>query len=316
MESKLQLLKPRTLGDVINDMFVFVRQNLGSLWRTILILVMPFALLSGLFFTSYMSSISSFSRNSISGSEFQLSGMTSLFANVFLVFVGSMLAYIFMHLLVIQLFLQYEQPGDNLPGVKDLLNGVKNSLLRFIGFNLLAFCILIGAYLLIILFFVLIAKAAGIAVSIFLGLALLVGFMYAAVAFSMVPFIYMRERNGFFNAISRSFYLIKGFWWQTFGIIFLTAIIIYFGFIICAIPFYTMFAVSLLHSVKNGMPLVYETSVWSALAGALMMCGGTLLNTLLFAAVIVQYYSLTERKDGESTMRQIESIGEEVNPAI
>jgi hypothetical protein len=72
----------------------------------------------------------------------------------------------------------------------------------------------------------------------------------------------------------------------------------------------------MLHSIKSGMAPVYETTIWSALAGAFMMCGSTLLYTLMYAAIIIQYYSLTERKDGESTMRQIESIGEAGNAAI
>lgn len=307
MENKIQLLKPRNFGDVMNETFAFVRQVFVPLIQVIIYLVLPVLIVGSYFYARYMSSIMS-----IMGNTDPLAARQAVMnsaANIFIGMGGIMLASILLYLAVIETFLKYEASSDGKITATDIFDGMKKDFFAFIGYLILFSLILFLVMLVLIGLTVAVFSMGSKVVGVLLGFALFFGFFYLMFTVAFTPFIYMRERNGIIEAMSRAFYLIKGHWWQTFGIFFATYMVVYLASLVFIIPFYAIFFTGIMHGIKNGGAPSFEMGTWGTISLMFMFCGMFVLSCLIHMSLTIQYYSLVERKDGVDVMQQIENLG-------
>jgi len=143
----------------------------------------------------------------------------------------------------------------------------------------------------------------------FLGLAC--ALVYLLISASLVFIIRANERLGFFEALTRSFKLVRNKWWSTFGLI----IILYFimGVIsyIPLIPMYAALFINTMHSVEAN-PFETSTSweLWTTVFFTAYYLLQMLLNTLPQIGIAFQYYNLVELKEAKSLLSDIGTIGQ------
>ena len=121
------------------------------------------------------------------------------------------------------------------------------------------------------------------------------------------------EDLGATAALRRSFYLIRGKWWSTFGLGFIMVMIQSFMGYMFAIPMYGLMMLDILQLTKTG------TSSGSSLpmqAATLLYAGGAvLLLTLPLLAMSFQYFNLAERRDNIGARQQLAQLGQLAAPA-
>lgn len=114
------------------------------------------------------------------------------------------------------------------------------------------------------------------------------------------------------QALSRSFYLIKGKWWSTFGLLMIMAIIQSMMSYLFAIPMYGLLMMDMLQLTKTG------ASTGSSLpmqAATLLYAGSAvLLLALPLLAMAFQYFNLAERRDSIGARQQLALLGQSAAP--
>lgn len=134
--------------------------------------------------------------------------------------------------------------------------------------------------------------------AVYVGNVMLVGFMVA-----------ITERQYFFGGISRTFSLIKGRWWKTFGVNFI-------AFLIVVVPY--MIGMAIMSSMMLVSMKGSGTMDSSAAPSGIFMLIGVVINSLIVALVfpvfssvtLVHYNSLRCEKESFDLEKSIETIGE------
>ncbi|HEY9008193.1 MAG TPA: hypothetical protein VIM75_18760 [Ohtaekwangia sp.] len=129
---------------------------------------------------------------------------------------------------------------------------------------------------------------------------------------SLVFIIRESEHIGFFDGLSRLFYLVKNKMWSTAGIGFINTLIQSTVSFIFFLPWYISFIVSMLHQAKGE---VYEEpggvmAAVNSLFLILYFVCNTLLYSLPLVALAFQYYNLVELKESKGLMSSIETFGQ------
>ncbi|UOQ65227.1 hypothetical protein [Hymenobacter volaticus] len=147
---------------------------------------------------------------------------------------------------------------------------------------------------------------SGIAMGILIALGsvlLVVPGMYLAIGLSFVWTVQVLENNSVSQGISRSLYLIKGYWWSTFGLMFIMSIILGLLAMIFQVPYLFTFVGKLLHwsFVSSDVLMVASTMLASV--------GQMFLYSMLFIALLFQYFNLVEKKEGLGMRNLVASLG-------
>lgn len=147
---------------------------------------------------------------------------------------------------------------------------------------------------------------SGIAMGILIALGsvlLVVPGMYLAIGLSFVWAVQVLENNSVSQGLSRSLYLVKGYWWSTFGLLFVMSIILGLLAMIFQVPYLLTFVGKLLHwsFVSSDVLMVASTMLASV--------GQMLLYSMLFIALLFQYFNLVEKKEGLGMRNLVASLG-------
>ena len=102
----------------------------------------------------------------------------------------------------------------------------------------------------------------GVGVGILLGIAALVLVVWVSIRLLLAPVALMLETAGVVTSMRRSWTLVRGAWWRTFGIYLLGSILAGIVSSVLAVPFTIVGAILSLGSIQNGtLPLGYTLSV-------------------------------------------------------
>ena len=138
--------------------------------------------------------------------------------------------------------------------------------------------------------------------------------IYLSVAMSKVFFIMIYERENVFNAISRSFNLISGKWWSTFGLLIVCYLIQSVISFVLVLPTYVVHVVALYHTLQDGLAS-FQLSTWESVLSIVLtsisLIGANLLYAISLIAIAFQYFNLVEMKEGAGLMQEIEQMGKE-----
>jgi hypothetical protein len=141
--------------------------------------------------------------------------------------------------------------------------------------------------------------------------------IYLMVVLALAIPIMFFEGNGIFDAISRSFKLIKGKWWSTFGLLFVASILMYAVSMIFILPFYVFYFLSIFTLVEETGVTTDLSSWWfqggMTLSVMFMFLGSFLTYSIPMVALSFQFFNLVERQESVGLMSEIEQLDSE-NP--
>ncbi len=284
MFQKIELRRTRDFSEKINATFEFIRQNIKPLAKSLIYISGPFILLQGFFNGFYQ-------KQALGGGGLGALDIFNTSSDLVmwlgLTYIFLLLGYISSIIVVYEFMRLYEtKQSPETIDVPEVWEGVKENYLPMFGASIVIFFLVVFAMILLIL--------PGI---------------YVAVAFSLVAPIMIIEKKGMGEALSRCFKLITEKWWSTFGLIFVTSIIVGVMGLIFVIPQSVFSAIFLLHSkeVADQMPMWQQAGM--VISSMFYSIGANLLQAIVFVAIAFQFYNLIERKEAKGLMSKLESFG-------
>ncbi|ALI98594.1 hypothetical protein [Rufibacter tibetensis] len=280
----IELREERDLGQKLNATFTFLRQNFKPLAKCVLLYVVPFALLAGIFSGIYQSTqLAELGRNVRYGS---LGAYT--FANtvnsvpywVSLFF--SLVSFVLLCLAIYSYMLEYLRHEGEVEPLA-VWEGIKHNFVSVLY------------------------SAVGVGVLCGLATLLLVlPGIYVMVALSMFAIVMLTEEIGFIDAVERCFYLVKGHWWPAFGFLFLVFLLQGVIGFVASLPAIVVYVLRILE-LPGG-----ESDLLLIAASSFTTIISLILYVIAITAVGFLYFDLVERKDGVGLLEQVNKIGAQV----
>lgn len=286
-ENKIELYKTRDFGQKLNATIEYIRYNLGSLIKLVLIVVVPLGLFFSIFFSNIFGTIIGMSAQPDMSDAEAVGMMGSLGINYMLTIVLSMVTY---SLMVSSIFIYMKKVDEGeSPEVMEVLKIALGKVPGLIGLGIL------------------------VAMVSFLGmLFFVIPGIYLAVALSLAYPIYIFEEIGITDAFSKAFKLIRDKWWSTFGLLFVASMIAGMVSYVFVIPGYLLMFSKLFSNIgeaqdPNAMAEMF--SGWYTSAGlAIMMIGSYITYIIPIIALAFQYFNLSERQEGTGLRSQIQDF--------
>jgi hypothetical protein len=311
----IEFQRTRDFSRKMNATFEFIKQNFKPLFKSILFIAGPPALIGSMMMGSFMGDFMSLTQNMANNA-----GNPEAFSNYFisvsfwlqlvLTFVFLLISGVVTMATINNYILMYGEKKSNQIEVSEVWEMVRSTFWTYLGSTLLFFILFVAAYLLTI-----IPAALLMVGSPFIGFLLIFGFIiflfYLAISFALTFFIQAYEKKNFFSAIIRSNKLVRGKWWSTFGLIIILSLIVSTVSYIFIIPWYIVTIADTLHNTTTGV--VKETSTtWEVLTivfFTLYYLAQFTLATLPNVGIAFQYFNLVELKESKGLMDQIETLG-------
>jgi len=295
--NKIELRELRDFGQKFNAVFTFVQSNFKSFFKVIGLTVGPLTLIGGFFFGLFYTNIFAITGMTNSGDSMNvLSMMSNLIISYF--FLG--IASLWMMIAVYSFMAEYESGNENIT-IEAVWKRGKSKILPTIGFSflsLLAIGFFVGIFALL---------PGSHALWIFLRvMIILVGVLYVLFSLTLVVPNMVIEDAGLFESIERSFKLIKGKWWSTFGLFAVMNMVASFSTVVFAIPFYIALIVKIVLHTSGGDTL-------TVIGSCILFLGSFLMTTLPTLAIGFQYFNLVERKYGTGLLKKIDQLGKQVD---
>ena len=293
-QQKVDLLVPRDFGSLLQDSIQFFIENFKPLGKAILMYAGPLMLIQGIALGLYQSKILQIQQEAISNPSdasdpFAVFGdlMQSFFTTEFWVStLFGLLVYAMLISLVNHYLILYLDKGPGNFNEEDLRSGAFSDF----GTNLLA--IVVTGILL------------GIAAMFFVFPAI-----YVFVPLSLIFMTMKYEQIGMGAALSRTFTLVKGHWWQTFGLIFILSILVAMVAFIFQIPL-TLSSFTSLLGIE-----AFSSKTFMIVAGLVATVGRGVLQAVVIIGIGLQFFNILGLSgDGNSLEDRIDEIGREFSP--
>jgi hypothetical protein len=279
-----ELRKIRDLGDVINDTFLFAKQNLKPLLKA-------YVVICGFFIVASLASNLVNQANILSNMEDgYIYSRGDIFANFlnplyFVAMLLTLLTHIFVQLVAISYIAAYASKGGQAATVAEVWGFVKYYFFRVLGSSIVV----------------------GFLVGIAFLFCLIPGF-YLWPMLSLVIPIMVVENGGLNYAMTRSFRLVKDNYWMTLGVLFVMLIIVVACSMVLELPI-SIFTIGSLFA--TGHKLSFTGTMLTVIAGHICI----VFYMLIYIAITLNYYSLVEKKEGTGLMERIDSLGQKDNNA-
>lgn len=283
MLQKIEFKKVRDFGEIINDMFRFVRDNFKPLFK-VFIYLCGFFILTGII-VSVMQQMHLQSVPKRVGSAFGFANLLDAFSwNYFLVLFVSIGSYTAITVSTLSFISLYIQKGKEAPSPEEVW-----AYFKYYYFRTFLSSIIIS------LFFCLAFAAC------------LVPGIYVFPAMSIFFPIMILENANFQYTFSRSFRLLKDQWWTTAGVILVIWVITYACMTFASLPGV------ILTMIGTFIPSIKE---WNTL----LIIIGTILQQLSYVFLMIPvigvalcYFNLVEIQESAGLMDRIDQFGEKKN---
>lgn len=305
----------RDFSRKMNVTFEFAKQNFKPLAKSILVIAGPPILIASLFMGTFVGDIFSFS--ALTAQNGSADAMTDKFLSAqFWMQIGVMMIFFLISgvtaiATVNNYLVLYEEKKSNKIEVHEVWERVRQSF--WMNFGTMILFGLLGLVSYFILAVPMVVLAAISPWLIFFGFIIMFcGIFYVFVGASMVFIIRTYEKIGFFDALMRSFKLIQGKWWSTFGLLFILSMVV--GMVSYAIimPWYIVTITNTIHDVSSGS--VGEPSETYQVMTTVVFSVYYLVQMVLYAfpniGLAFQYFNLVERRESRGLMNQISAIGQ------
>ena len=276
----IELRKQRDFSAVISTGFQFIRVNWKTLYRPLVFIALPVYIVASLLFGSFFRT--AFTHQA--GGVPSLGMMVPLLLGYALLIVSLLLMYT-----MVFEYMRFYMLNKGLPPTTgQLLREVRKELLAYFANALLAGLIAMAGMLLCIL------------PGIWLG-----------IVFVVVLPLRAFERADVGDCISRSFVLVKGHWWMTFGLVTVLSVlislisyIVYLPFMLIA-GFGTLSGLQGMHAATEiGSRMAWLMTLFMVLAGVVSV----ILQPFLQVSIGLHALSLIEEKEGRGLMQRVDDI--------
>lgn len=309
MKAKVELRQARDFGEIVSDSILFVRQNWKPLLKAYFVFCGFFIAANIVFSILFQLKMVSVHKELINGSA---ASPTAIFnIQYFLLLIFSFFNIISLLLTTICFISLYNEKNNEAPSLQEIWAYYKYYFLRATGsFILLGLIALVAIIILMIPSFLVmfaIGRLVGTFVAVFLITLPLVYFMTVLTLFYPIMII---ENGGFGFAFGKCFKLIKGRWWNTFGVLFVNAIIVYAAYLLIMIPF-------ALFSGGTLTFLAYNVSLAVTILYTVATSAMQIINILPLVATSTAYFSYVEEKESVGLMERIDNIdlgGDDLDP--
>jgi len=284
---KVTLFKVRNFGEIFNDTFSFIRQNLWPLVRPSIIIAGPLFFLSGLFLGSGMGQYYKTALGSVGEDvtdfgamdSFSMDMVVSYGIGYFFIIVG----YVLFIAIINSYIILYRGSGNGTYEITTTM--VWQEAKKHLGWLMFTF----------------------IVVSFLIGIGFifcLIPGIFLSVPLSLIFILRMEERKlSLGEALKKCFKLTENYWWLTFGIILLLSLI--YSLVGSTISLPVSFL--LMGSAFLDAGLI-DTVAQSLLMGITHLFT-FLLSGILYVGIAITYYSHRERMEGISLANKIDSLG-------
>lgn len=315
----IEFHRARDFSKKLNVTFEFLKQNFKSLTKSILFISGPPILMGSLLMGSFVAEIFNLAQLGIdspdSGESLETFFTSAnfwlkmIFGFLFILISGvSSLSVINNYILL------YGEKQSNQIEVNEVWTKVKQTFWMYLGTTILFAFLIMAVYLILLLPMFLLSAISPFLVG-FGVIGMIVGIIYFFFGASFTFFIRAYEKKGFIDAIRRSFYLVHGKWWSTFGLLFILTLIVSTISYLFIIPWYIMTVVSALHDT-TGNPFADPSNSWKVitlLSFTLYYLAQMVLYSLPNIGIAFQYFNLVELKEARGLMSEIESLGTDSN---
>lgn len=291
---KIDFYKARDFGQTVSVTFEFLRNNLKSLGKPLLLISGPFFILSGIFTGLSRQTIFSAGMVPFSPAQFSLTLIISL---IFL-----LAGMILLTTIVYNYILLYLDDEDKIFEIETIWSKSKRYILKIIGFSIGLFLIL---FLFIIPFIVTLASG-NVFISLLVFFLLMIPIVYISNSASLIFIIGIAENKGFIESLKRSFKLIDNRWWITFGLVIVFSLIQGFISFIFQLPESIMSLVLVMSTIDGG-----QSGFIPELLNIIFSVFSTfsyLLYSITITGLTFHYYSLIEQKEAKTLLQRIENL--------
>lgn len=283
MLSEINLRQQRGLGKTISDSFNFLRFHFKPLYKIILAISGPILLLGGILLgLAYSNLFKNIDYTSSSAPNTGGFGFNMMIA-FFIIGLGSMALYG----IITEYMRETLTKSKSEITFNDVFDGFKSRFWKYL---------LAAVIVLIILF-----------VSVFI---FVLPMIWLSIVFSLVLFIIGVENLNSFDAIGRSFSLIRGYWWRTFGLYFLMGFIQMGITYALILPIYIV-SFALMFTSKDPMMVANKMPTIMMFMMPFFIIVSSLSYSLSGIASGINYFSIVEAKEEIGLKERIEKIESE-----
>lgn len=271
--------KVRDIGDIITDSFQYVREHYQTLGKALLFFVLPLYIVQFFLLKGYTDQLFA----SIQSNTFN--DISSLFdGRYFLGILVSILASATLTVVTLKHLQLTEHGYEATP--EEILEDIIPNVFKYIGLYII--------------------------LSIMLGFSLLffvIPFFFFGVKFCLSTSALILEDESIAGAMQRSWELTANHWWSTFGVL----LVMY--FLMMLVSYAVLLPISILtfltidSGAASGGGAGFIGNLFMILNGILTAVT-SLISTILFIGIALQYYNLVERKEGGSLRSKIEDLVE------
>ncbi|GIK23286.1 MAG: hypothetical protein PHY57_11810 [Ignavibacterium sp.] len=298
-QNKIEFMRYRDFGQILNSTFEFIRQNFLPLLKSLIFIVGPFLLITGILLGFYQKSVLTI----FNITSFSQMGIIALLLIILIFLVTQM-----MLTTVYSFILIYLSKTEFTPiSIDEIWDSVKQNFYKVLGLNAVIFFLFL-IYLTIFLLIIVAVSGgtSGSGLGIFLFFILFILLVFIMVKMCLAYMIMLYERTGIWASIQRSFYLTKNKWWFSFGLIFVLSLIQSLMGFIFQIPQYIIMVTTMFNSLDgSGVSGVTEILI---MLTSIIAAFQYLLFSLIIIALAFLYFSLVEQKEGKGLIERIESI--------
>jgi hypothetical protein len=317
----IEFHKARDFSRKMNATFEFIQQNFKSLTKSILFIAGPpvlvASMLMGSFIGDFLNLFQSMGSNpgnmEIFTNHFR---SLSFWLQILLMVIFLLISGIITIATVNNYIILYGEKKTNKIEVNEVWERVRSTFWMYFGTMFFFSLLGIGAYIVLLIPVGLLAFVSPLLI--FFGvLFFFFALLYIVFSLSLVFFIRGYEHIGFFDSIGRSFRLVRGKWWSTFGLLMILYMIVGMISYIPIIPWYVMTLVSTIHNIETHT--LSEPTASSQVLTTVFFTLYYLVNMILSAlpnvGIAFQYFNLVELKESKGLMTQIETFGEPQQPS-
>jgi hypothetical protein len=229
MHSKVELYRQRDFSQVFADSVAFIKRNFKGLLRSLVVIVAPLYVISSVMMSLFSIKIID---TAAQADNYYGSSRENIFFDTFFswnFFITLLLAFTTIVLAISVVFGYIKLYGENKAAITpaDVWDEIRNRVARVFFFLLGYMFVLFIAF--VIISFILTFVLSGLILIPIVGPIIIVGiffvFMLASVTFItiLLPVVYY-ENEGFFDSIGRVVRLLRGNFWQTMAVTFVSAV--------------------------------------------------------------------------------------------
>ncbi len=308
MEQNFEFKKNRPFGDLISDTFNFIKSDFRRILRFLLIYSGPVILISaisGAFFqATVMKSINPSNLQMLSDPKDYLYDLfNSNIKYIMLYLLFALIASVFMisaSLSYINTYIKNKEKGFEL---EDVWVEMRNNLGATFANTMLLILLYIFGFAIIVVIISLTATI--IPIAILLGIGFMCLFIYFSLALSFLYCAQIFEQKSFGEALGRSFQLIKGYWWYTFGLFLVMGIITaIFGYV-AGVPNQIVLQVFKTELYSNSVSF---PSVLGMITTTFTIFVSTIITVITQINIALQYFNLIEKKETPELLSKINEL--------